>query len=180
MPIIQLFVHGWIHRNYVITKIGMVSVYGVTSIYHTMSFEIVYWENVSRFTVTNNECGIHYMPKDSPHPQALVLFGFDISNCDPKVSSTQSILVPTTYNIEVSSTTNLPEPQSSTWSPCVTLSLVSANPHSYLKPAHPPPNTIRLTAYLSGFLDSNFSICFFAASVISNGFMTVIMTSYCL
>src|SRR6056300_1151688 len=144
----------------------MVTIDGVTAIHYALALQCVYGEYVPGLTVAYDECGVHQMPNDSPQPHAEVELGLLISNCDPKVSSIQSILVPTTYSIDVSSTTNLPVFQSSTWSPEPMLSLVSANPHSYLKPAQPPPSTASLTAYLSGFFDSRRSICCFAASVI--------------
>src|SRR6056300_535495 len=157
----------------------MVTIDGVTAIHYALALQCVNGKHVPGLTVAYDESGVHQMPNDSPHPHAEVELGLDISNCDPNVSSIQSIRVPATYSIDVSSTTKRPVPQSSTWSPSATLSLVSANPHSYLKPAHPPPSTARLTAYLPGFFSSSRSICDLAASVISNKLMLVIMLTCC-
>jgi hypothetical protein len=43
----QFLIHGRVYCHDVITQHGMVSVYSVTSIYGSMSFEVIYWKYVS-------------------------------------------------------------------------------------------------------------------------------------
>ena len=114
VPLFEFLVHGGIDSHDMITQHGMVPVYGVATIYDAVSFKCLYWKYVPGFTVAYNECGVHQMPNDSPQPHELELLGLLISNCDPKVSSIQSTLVPATYSMDVSSTTKRPVPQSST------------------------------------------------------------------
>ena len=80
---------------------------------------------------------VGYILKDSPQPQLDLLLGFVIVNSDLNAPFSQSKVVPIKYNSKSLLTTNTSfktiSPRSSS------LQVV----HSYSKPAHPPPLTLK-------------------------------------